>query len=70
MEILDQSAELQLDFTTWRREIKADELERKKLNPMRSHVKVERVLGVNEETKGEDHGDILENYTFDLTLED
>jgi hypothetical protein len=36
---------------------------------MHSHVKVLRVIGVNEETKGEEV-DILENYTFDLTLDE
>lgn len=36
--------ELQLDFSTWRQEIAADELQRKmRKNPLRSQVKVQRV---------------------------
>ena len=39
-----EEGELQLDFSTWRQEIAADELQRKmRNNPLRSQVKVHRV---------------------------
>lgn len=79
-EFSNDNDELQLDFSTWHKEIQADELERKIKNPLRSQVKVHKVSSSGQ--KSMDHlrpspqdeakapEDLLDNYTFDLTLGD
>ena len=67
---LDQvdDEEFQLDFSSWHREIPTEELRRKMRNPMRSQIKVQKMMNkkINqEETKG---WDLLDSFTFDKSL--
>ena len=41
--LLDDGEELQLDFSQWRREITANEQARQMRNPLRTHVKVQKI---------------------------
>ena len=67
----NQEEELQLDFSTWHKEIEADEIARKIQNPLRSHVRVQQVTSAPKDgADSEEVKDRLENYTFDLSLND
>lgn len=64
---LERDAELHLDFSTFRREIQDEEQYR---NPLRSHIRVERIGSGLQPTEERKHNLSLDNYTFDLTLGD